>query len=307
MVNPMKYRIIATLLLLSMMLCSTALGAEKGMAATSQDAEATVRDLLKEPWLPSDVTFNCEAVDGFWRSGLSRGNEAVGELFVDGNRAQSFVYIRMADCELPELKELVKGRQRATREDLETGAAYRDEAKAIFLRLRGTDPEPNETVACEYRISVNEWLFGLEYPGEQLGAVLILRAPEDKSGPLQLRAYVDMHRNRSARYPGCQSIDQIVAASLAACEKDFGRETAAQLQLENAVMVVGNAVSYSMAYGETGIAPQVPFWTVSLLDMRAQPDSPDYDEQVELYRYHILVNPFDGEILEIWTEDFGWG
>ena len=39
----------------------------------------------------------------------------------------------------------------------------------------------------------------------------------------------------------------------------------------------------------------------------AQPDSLSYDESVELYRYHILLNPFNGEILEVWTEDFGWG
>ncbi len=306
MVDYMKLRIIAMLLLLSLMFVVAAPGEEKDLPANREDVETAVRELLKEPWFPSDALFNCAPVGGLWRAGLTRGNEALGELFVDGDLEELVACYRMAGYALPDLTELMKNRQKASREDLEEGGVYRDEAEAIFIRLRGRALEPNESVCCEYRVSGREWLFGLEYPGEELGAVLILRVAEEDA-PLQMLAYVDMHHNRDVRYPGCLSIDEAVTAAMTACEKAYGRETAACLQMENAAMVVGNAESYSMAYEETGIAPQAPFWTIALLDMRAQPDSLSYDEDVEYFRYHILVNPFDGEILEIWTEDFGWG
>ena len=307
MVFAMKQRIIAILLLLSVLCCAAALGEENDPTAARSDVEAAVRELLKEPWLPSDAVFNCEPVGGLWRLGLTRGNEALAEMYVDGDREAFVACYLTAGYAMPGLSDLTADRLKAAPEDLEEGGALVDEAEAIFTRLRGGELESMEAARCEYRISGDDWLYGLEKPGEQLSAVLILRVPEEDDASPQMLAYVDLHHNRDVRYPGCLSIDEALRAAVEACGQQYGRDTAEQLQMENAVMVVGCGESYSMAYEETGDAPETPFWTVSLLDMRAQPDTPDYDGSIELYRYHILLSPFSGEVLEIWTEDFGWG
>ena len=303
----MKTRLMAILMILSLLCCAAALGEESGLLATRENVEAAVRELLSEPWLPQDAAFNCTPQDGVWRVGLTRGNEALAEMYVDGDWEAFIAGYLTAGYVMPGLSELMKGREQASPDELEEGGVYRDEAEAVFTRLRGSTLESMETVRCEFRLSDQEWVFGLERPGEELCAVLILRQPEDENGPLRMMAYVDMCHNWNIRYPGCISIDEAADAAVKACGMAYDQDAAQYLQMENAVMIVGDAAFYSMAYDETGTAPEVPFWMVVLLDMRAQPDSLTYDESVGIYRYHILVNPFDGEIMEIWTEDFGWG
>ena len=302
----MKQRILAFLMILCVMAWAAAGQAEP--AAEHEPVEAIVRGLLNETWLADGAAFACEPGDGLWHVHLTRDGAAAGEMALDGDW-EDFVALYQADgYSMPDLKDLTSGRAAAAPEDRAAGDARLKEAETIFARLRGGELLEQEFVRTEYRLSGQDWVYGLEMIGEQMNAVLILRVPEEGAdGGVQLMAYVDLDHNWDVRYTGCLSIGEAYELALKAVAPHFEGDAAEYLQMENASMVLGQAENYSMDFEQTGIAPEVPFWTVSLLDMRAWPESTGYDEAVEIYRYHVLLNPFNGDVLETWTEDFGWG
>lgn len=260
-----------------------------------EEIQQSARKFFEEPWMPQGMTLVCARGEDLWRIEAydSEGAEPDAVLELDAEYAEFAVTFHRAGTTLPPLRidpDTLPGQET-------TGWARRGAATLLFKRLRADVESAAAEARCLQDLGDECWLYGLEAYGE-LDAVLVLRISERENGIPQLMAYADLDFNWAGRYDGCISIGEAIDAAQAAVAVRYDPEGALaladHLTIEDIALIVWDAESVS----EQETPPEAPFWIVTMLDQRADPQEQRYDSSLEFYRYHVLVDPQTGEVLE---------
>ena len=265
--------------------------------ASEGDVYDTAERVFEAEWMPKDVRITLlEEGEGLWniQAKNTNGSEILAYMQIDGDNEDLVIYYRKASYELPLLNRLS---EQMLPEDARTETEIRW-AEEVFRTFRGSF-DTDFPINCAAQMDDGSCLFSF---GDvtQAEAVLILKFPEERDSVPELMAYTDMNFNWDVCYDGYISLGEAYEAAYAACREKWSNLPDDHLVLGESGFVLFNTSGY-YEEDEEDLPKSLtePLWVIGIQDQRADPSLKCYDPSVTFFTYPVLIDPSNGNIIEI--------
>ena len=301
MTNEIKHFLIKVLclVLLASWSFSFAEDAPDSRLAGKNAVYETAEQIYEASWMPKDTEISVldEGI-GLWNiQAMDGNNNILAYMQIDGDNEDLVVYYRKAAYELPVLNHISE--QIIPKDELtEAEIKWAEEIFSTFRGSLATDYSMN----CIAQMDDSCILISFGDVSEAT-AVLIAKTSENPNDAPELMAYVDVNFNWDVHYDGYISRGEAYEIACTACLDKWSSLPEDPLVLGESAFILFDTFGFYDEYDENeGVFPEVfvePLWVISIQDQRADPSLEGFDPSVEFFNYPVLIDPSNGEVLEI--------